>query len=75
MTTFGRDLVESLSEALDHAKGKKTDAREHGIEVPDVRAIREALHMSQTEFARAYRIPLPTLIARMPKETQAALRS
>ena len=31
------------------------------VEVPDVRAIRRKLHMSQQEFAAAYRIPLPTL--------------
>ena len=60
-SNFGRDLINSLGEALDHAKGKKAGAREHNVEVPDVRAIREELHMSQQEFARAYRIPLPTL--------------
>ena len=94
MSTFGKDLIDSLSEALDHATGKKVGAREHFIEVPDVRALREALDMSQTEFARAYHIPLSTLkgweqrrrqpdataaaflnvIARMPRETLAALR-
>jgi putative transcriptional regulator len=31
------------------------------VEVPDVRAIRRALRMSQHRFAAAYRIPLPTL--------------
>lgn len=29
--------------------------------MPDVRAIRERLKMTQNEFARAYRIPLATL--------------
>jgi putative transcriptional regulator len=58
---FERELLQSLNEALDHAKGKKIGAREHVVEVPDVRAIREKLHMSQSEFARAYRIPLATL--------------
>jgi putative transcriptional regulator len=33
----------------------------HVIEVPDVRALREHLHMSQSEFAVAYGIPLATL--------------
>jgi len=31
------------------------------VEVPNVRAIRRKLRMSQTEFAQKYRIPLPTL--------------
>lgn len=93
--SFGDELIESMTDALDHAQGKKTGARVHVIEVPDVRSLREDLKMSQHEFARAYRIPLPTLkgweqgrrqpdataaaflsvIARLPKETQAALKS
>lgn len=91
--TFGEDLIASLTEAVDHAKGNKVGAQEHMIEVPDVRKLRELLRMSQNEFSRAYRIPLPTLkgweqgrrqpdataaaflnvIARLPKETRAAL--
>jgi putative transcriptional regulator len=35
--------------------------RVHVVEVPNVRAIRRKLRMSQTEFAEKYRIPLPTL--------------
>jgi putative transcriptional regulator len=35
--------------------------RVHMVEVPNVRAIRRKLRMSQTEFAKKYRIPLPTL--------------
>jgi putative transcriptional regulator len=31
------------------------------INIPDVRAIRENLHMSQVEFSEAYQIPLATL--------------
>lgn len=78
--TFGQDLIDSLAEALDHSKGKKTAAREHIIDVPDVRSIRERLKMSQTEFARAYRIPLPTLKGweqgrRQPDATAAAYLS
>jgi putative transcriptional regulator len=91
--TFGEDLIASLTEAVAHAKGEKTHVREHVVEVPDVRALREKLKLSQQQFARAYRIPLPTLkgweqgrrqpdataaaflsvIARLPKETRAAL--
>lgn len=35
--------------------------RVHVVEVPNVRAIRRKLRMSQREFAEKYRIPLPTL--------------
>lgn len=91
--TFGQDLIESMGQAVAHAKGERTAAKAHVIDVPDVRAIREQLGMTQPAFAKAYRIPLPTLkgweqgrrqpdataaaylsvIAKMPKEAQAAL--
>jgi putative transcriptional regulator len=58
---FGDDLIESLNEAVAHARGDKTGARVRVVEVPDAKAIRERLGMSQQEFARAYRIPLATL--------------
>jgi putative transcriptional regulator len=61
MTRFGEELIESLTDALAQAKGEKSGVRVQTVEVPDVRAIRRALHMSQQEFARTYRIPLPTL--------------
>lgn len=61
MTKFGKELIESLQDAFDHASGKDTGARVHVVQVPDARAIREGLAMSQSEFARTYRIPLATL--------------
>lgn len=61
MSKFEADLLESLTDAVAHAKGEKTGTVVHAVEVPDVRAIRRGLHMSQQEFAAAYRIPLPTL--------------
>ncbi len=61
MSAFAKDLVEGLTEAIAHARGKKTGAAVHVVEVPDVRAIRRQLHMSQRRFAETYRIPLPTL--------------
>lgn len=60
-TTFAQDLIDSMTEAAAHARGEETGAREHVIEMPDVRAIREALGMSQQAFASAYGIPLATL--------------
>ena len=61
MTNFGKDLIEGLSDALAHARGDTSGVRLHKIEVPDVRAIRRALHLSQQDFATTYRIPLSTL--------------
>jgi len=61
MSKLGKDLIEGMKEAVAHAKGEATGARVRKVELPDVRAIREDLHMSQSEFAEAYRIPLATL--------------
>jgi len=77
---FGDELIDSLSEALAHAQGKETGASVHIVEVPDVKAIRERLGLSQQEFARAYRIPLATLQGweqgrRQPDATAAAYLS
>ena len=59
--TFGQELIASMEEAVAHAKGRGAVAREHVVNVPDVRAIREALGLSQNAFASTYRIPLATL--------------
>jgi putative transcriptional regulator len=84
MSNFADDLTTSLQQALDHARnpvlGKKIGVREHVIEVPDVRAIREELRLSQTEFASTYHIPLATLKGweqgrRQPDSTAAAYLS
>ena len=61
MNRFSRDLVQGMKEATAFAEGKKAGARVHVVEVPDVRAIRLQLHMSQQRFAATFRIPLPTL--------------
>jgi putative transcriptional regulator len=61
MNKFSKELIESLAEACEHAEGKPSGIRVHAVEVPDVRAIRRQLRMSQQEFARVYRIPLATL--------------
>ncbi len=79
-TTFGQDLIAAMEEAAAHATGKGTVARTHIVNVPDVRAIREQLGLSQTAFANAYRIPLATLKGweqgrRQPDATAAAYLS
>jgi putative transcriptional regulator len=61
MTEFGKELIAAMEEAAAHAQGKGTVARVHTIEVPDVKAIREGLGLSQQAFASAYHIPLATL--------------
>lgn len=61
MTDFGSDLLDAMEEAVRHAEGKQEPARVHVVDVPDVRAIRRRLGMSQHAFAEAYRIPLATL--------------
>lgn len=61
MSDFGKDLIAAMEEAAAHAKGEGKVARVHKVEVPDVRAIREELGLSQQAFADAYRIPLATL--------------
>ncbi len=61
MSKFGDDLIESLTEALAHARGEPTGVRVQTVSVPDVRAIRRKLRMSQERFAATFRIPLSTL--------------
>ena len=61
MTKFGTELLESLGDALAHAQGDLAAARVTNVAMPDVRAIRRKLGMSQQAFADTYRIPLATL--------------
>jgi putative transcriptional regulator len=62
MGKFGEELIESMQQAARHAARKKVRGfRVSKVELPDVRAIRRSLRMSQHHFAAAYRIPLPTL--------------
>jgi putative transcriptional regulator len=59
---FGKELIESLSQAAAHAAGRRVKGvRVTKVEIPDVKEIRRSLRMSQHRFAAAYRIPLPTL--------------
>jgi putative transcriptional regulator len=61
MSKIGAELIESLTDALAHARGETSGVRVTTVDMPDVRAIRRKLHMSQQQFAETYRIPLPTL--------------
>jgi putative transcriptional regulator len=62
MGKFAKELIESMQQAAKHAAGKKLRGlRVSKVELPDVKAIRLSLRMSQHHFAAAYRIPLSTL--------------
>ena len=62
MSKFGDELIVSMKQAAAHSSGRKPRGmRVTKLEVPDVKAIRRSLRMSQDRFAVAYRIPLPTL--------------
>ena len=62
MTKFGQELIESMQQAAKHAAGRKVcGLRVTEVDIPDVKALRRSLRMSQRRFAAAYRIPLPTL--------------
>jgi putative transcriptional regulator len=62
MSKFGRDLIDSMKQAAKHAQGRKVPGmRVTRVKMPDVKAIRRSLHMSQHRFATTYRIPLSTL--------------
>ena len=61
MTELGQDLIESLTEAVAHARGDRTGVRVLVVVAPDVRVIRRKLRMSQRTFAETYLIPLATL--------------
>jgi len=61
MNKFSKDLIDSLTEAGEHAEGKPNAVRTNTAQMLDIRAIRRSLRMSTQEFARTYRIPLATL--------------
>lgn len=71
MSHFGKELIAAMEEAAVHAQGAGKVARVHTIEVPDVRAIREELGLSQQAFASAYL----SVIAHLPREARDALRA
>jgi putative transcriptional regulator len=62
MSKFGRELIESMQEVLEYTKGRKAPGmRVTIVKLPDVKAIRRSLRMSQQRFAVTYHIPLSTL--------------
>jgi putative transcriptional regulator len=62
MGKFANELITGLKQAARHASGRKVKGmRVSKVEIPDVKALRRSLRMSQHRFAAAFRIPLPTL--------------
>ncbi|MCC7005680.1 MAG: helix-turn-helix domain-containing protein [Ottowia sp.] len=55
------DLVQSLKEAKDISKGKADASRHFEVKAPDVKAVREHIGLSQSEFARLMRVSIKTL--------------
>jgi putative transcriptional regulator len=52
MSKFGKELIDSVKQAAEHAGGRKVpEMRVKTVEIPDVKAIRKALHISQHRFA------------------------
>lgn len=62
MSDLAKGIAAGLKSAIAHAKGKPHSGTvEQVVMVPDVKAIREGLAMSQSDFSVAYNIPLATL--------------
>lgn len=55
------DLVQSLKEAKAIARGEMPASRRIEVTPPDVKAIREQIGLSQSEFARLMRVSIKTL--------------
>lgn len=54
-------IQQGLMEAIDYAKGEPVEAKVHHFGAADIKAIRNRIGMSQTEFAKAFGISLGTL--------------
>lgn len=55
------ELLESVKEATEFAKGRHTKGRVHRFGPDDVRLARATLGMTQAEFSEVLGVPLPTL--------------
>jgi DNA-binding transcriptional regulator YiaG len=55
------DLMQSLKEAKAISKGKAKAARRFEVSPPDVKAVREQIGLSQSEFAKLMRVSVRTL--------------
>ena len=58
--TLFEDLVQSLKEAKAISRGEMPAARRTRIDAPDVKAVREQIGLSQSEFARLIHVSVKT---------------
>lgn len=56
-----QDLVESLSEAVEIAKGRREASHRFHVAPPDVKVVREKIGLSQREFAGLMHVSVKTL--------------
>lgn len=63
MSKLGDELVQSMAEALAHARGKRADSRTHKVPVsPDeLQKARKRLGLSQDQFAEVFGVSASTL--------------
>ena len=59
--TLFNDLLQSLQEAGAIARGTTTPSRRIEVVVPDVRAVRERVRLSQQDFATLIQVSVKTL--------------
>lgn len=57
---FG-EMLGSLDEAVEIARGNRKPARAYTLSEPDVRAIRRSLGLTQVEFAALLNVPVATI--------------
>lgn len=61
---IGKKVLRSLHEIVEHEQGLKTNVRVSTVRIDDeidVRAIREAMSLSQQKFADLYGLPVATV--------------
>jgi putative transcriptional regulator len=61
---IGKKVLESIKEILDYEEGRKTNVRSSSVTIDDdvdVRAVRDALDLSQQKFADLYGLPVATI--------------
>ena len=77
----GSKILEGLTEALAHARGEATGAQQFDVRIPDmvdVRAVRQSLGLTQSEFAMRFGFKLDTVrnweqAKRVPEASARAL--
>lgn len=63
MSKLGNELIESMAEALAHAKGEPTGVRVHQVSVEPnhIQRVRQRLGLSQDQFANFFGVSASTL--------------